>query len=78
MHNAALADKIAERVSGIMRGEDIALKAVGATDDEIQALKSLTRSIEAEATEVLGKTVKTAVGDIHLSKSGHITAHHHA
>lgn len=68
------AENIVSKIKDLRQGEDVGLKAVGATKEEIDALKTAAKAGEIEATgEAIGSAVKTAEGGkVTLTKNGHL------
>jgi len=67
------AESIIGKIKELRKGEDVALKAAGATEKEVEALKTAAKAGEIEATgEVIGGAAKTAEGKLTLTKNGHL------
>jgi hypothetical protein len=70
---AELAERIVTRIKELRGGsKSVVLKAAGATEEEINILQKAGRAAEAEAAAGIGKGVKSATGELKLSKSGHL------
>ncbi len=66
------AERLVQHVKDARGGKDVAMKAAGATKDEIKILQEAGRVADAEATSGIGKAFKTTTGEINLSKSGEL------
>jgi predicted secreted Zn-dependent protease len=67
------AESIISKVKELRKGEDVSLKAAGATEKEVEALKTVAKAGEIEAAgEVIGDAVKAGDGTVKLTKNGHL------
>ena len=71
-HGAAFAEKVVAQTKAMRGGEAAALKAAGATDEEIQLLRAADLAAGEEAATGIGKSLKTATGEVSLGQSGRL------
>ncbi|HST20349.1 MAG TPA: DUF4157 domain-containing protein [Blastocatellia bacterium] len=67
-----LAEKVVANARRAQAGESLALEAAGATKAEREALESATKAAKSEVADLIGAPIRSAGGDVKLSKAGHL------
>jgi hypothetical protein len=69
---AEVAERIVAQVKNLQKGEAAVVQGAKLTTDELKLLQKAGKTAEEAAASGIGKGVKTATGEVNLSKSGHI------
>lgn len=66
------AEKVVAQTKSLRKGEAAVVEGAQITEAESKLLRAAGQAAEAEAATDIGKALKTATGEMHLSKAGHL------
>jgi hypothetical protein len=71
---AQLAEQVAANIKRTRGGESVALEAAGASKTEREALETAVTMTKKEAADIIGPSIRTASGDLKLTRTGRIVS----